>query len=90
MSRRLAPLTRCLRCGARLEDVAKADIVDRLPPRTRHEQHSFRRCTGCDRIYWAGTHQRRLDQLVARIMSQIRSVHDPAGPPAGPAAAPDG
>lgn len=80
LSRRLAPLTRCLRCGARLVDVAKADIIDRLPPRTRSEHHTFRRCTGCDRIYWAGTHQHRLDQLVDRLMSQIRSVHYPGVP----------
>ncbi|WP_280436141.1 Mut7-C RNAse domain-containing protein [Nocardia carnea] len=84
LSRRLAPLTRCLRCGAPLADVAKGEIIDRLPPRTRREQHAFRRCTGCDRIYWAGTHQRRLDQLVDRIMSRIRSVPYSADPPAGP------
>lgn len=84
LSRRLAPLTRCLRCGAPLADVAKADIIDRLPPHTRHEHHVFHRCTGCDRIYWAGTHQQRLDQLVDRIMSRIRSAPTAPAPPRAP------
>ncbi|MGW5382277.1 Mut7-C RNAse domain-containing protein [Nocardia sp. NPDC003963] len=72
LSNRLAPLTRCLRCGALLADVPEADIIDRLPPLTRRYHDTFRRCTGCDRIYWAGTHQHRLDDLVDRITSEIR------------------
>lgn len=67
----LAPFTRCLRCGHALSDVAKDDILDRLPPLTRRYHDTFRRCTGCDRLYWAGAHQQRLDELVERIMSAL-------------------
>lgn len=68
----LAPLTRCLRCGALLADVAKDDIIDRIPPLTRRYHETFRRCTSCERVYWAGTHQRRLDELVSRITTRVR------------------
>lgn len=68
----LAPLTRCLRCGAPLADVAKDDIIDRIPPLTRRYHDSFRRCTSCEQVYWAGTHQRRLDELVTRIATRVR------------------
>jgi len=68
---RLAPFTRCLPCGEPLAEVAKDDIIDRLPPLTRRYHDTFRRCTGCDRIYWAGTHQQRLDELVTRIMTDV-------------------
>lgn len=66
----LAPLSRCLRCGAPLADVAEAEVVDRIPPLTRRHYDTFRRCTGCDRVYWPGSHQDRLAELVARIMSR--------------------
>lgn len=72
LSNRLTPLARCLRCGAPLADVAKADVIDRLPPLTRRHHDTFRRCTGCARVYWAGAHQNRLDELVGRILSKVR------------------
>ncbi|MGI5218710.1 Mut7-C RNAse domain-containing protein [Nocardia sp. CA-290969] len=79
----LAPLTRCLRCGAALEDVDKAEVADRLPPHIRRHHDAFRRCTGCDRVYWAGTHRDRLDELVARIVSATRrpAQRTPDAPP---------
>ncbi|NEW42442.1 Mut7-C RNAse domain-containing protein [Nocardia cyriacigeorgica] len=73
---RLAPLTRCVRCGGLLADVAKRDIADQLQPLTRRYYNTFRQCGGCGRIYWAGAHQRRLDDLIARIRS---AVDDRAG-----------
>ena len=62
----LAPYTLCTACGARLEPVAKADVLDRLEPGTRRTQDEFARCPGCDRVYWHGAHGRRLDEVVAR------------------------
>ncbi|MEV0031998.1 Mut7-C RNAse domain-containing protein [Nocardia sp. NPDC050793] len=64
---RLAPFSRCLRCGGVVTDVAKNDVVDRIPPLTRRYYDTFRWCVDCGRVYWAGSHQRRLDDLVARI-----------------------
>ncbi|MEV0296307.1 Mut7-C RNAse domain-containing protein [Nocardia sp. NPDC050710] len=68
---RLAPFTRCLRCGGVVTEVAKQDIIDRLEPLTRHYYDTFRQCPDCGRIYWSGSHQRRLDDLVARIRTAI-------------------
>jgi len=65
----IAPFTRCLRCNAPLEKVAKADVMEKLEPLTRIYYDEFRRCTGCGQIYWAGSHfsklQKRLEQLRA-------------------------
>ena len=41
---RLAPFTRCLRCGGRLTAVSKADVLDRLEPLTRRHVDDFARC----------------------------------------------
>ncbi|MGY1681332.1 Mut7-C RNAse domain-containing protein [Geodermatophilus sp. SYSU D01176] len=62
----LAPLTRCTACGARLEPVAKAEVADLLPPRTRRTFDDFSRCPACGRLYWRGAHARRIEALIAR------------------------
>lgn len=53
---RAAPLTRCIPCNGRLEPVAKADVLDQLPPRTREEFDTFVRCRACGQVYWPGSH----------------------------------
>jgi len=62
----LAPYTRCLRCNALLQPVSKSAVVDLLSdePLTLRYYHEFRRCTGCGRVYWAGTH---FGKLAARL-----------------------
>jgi len=66
----IAPFTRCLRCNAPLEKVAKGDVIEKLEPLTKIYYEEFRRCTGCDQIYWAGSHfsklQKRLEAIRAR------------------------
>ncbi|MCC3313067.1 Mut7-C RNAse domain-containing protein [Nocardia africana] len=77
---RLQPFSRCLPCGGLLTDVAEQDVIDELEPLTRKYYDSFRQCRDCHRIYWEGSHQRRLDELVTRIRAAIgpdREVHHP-------------
>src|ERR671919_361052 len=67
---RLAPFTRCLRCGGELAAVPKAEVLDRLEPLTREHYHEFRRCRSCGHVYWRGSHHERL----ARLVDQIRAA----------------
>jgi hypothetical protein len=67
---RARPFSRCLRCNALLETVAKAAIVDRLPPRTREHYEEFHRCPDCQRIYWAGSHVRAMRDLLGTVHSR--------------------
>lgn len=64
---RLAPFTRCLRCGGELDTVPKSAVLDRLQPLTRQHYDEFRRCRVCDRVYWRGSHHERLTVLVDEI-----------------------
>ncbi len=68
----IAPFTRCLRCNARLEAVAKAEIMDRLEPLTKIHYHQFRRCPDCKQIYWSGSHFPKLQRRVEEIRSLAR------------------
>jgi uncharacterized protein with PIN domain len=68
---RLAPFTRCLRCNGALAAVGKQEVLDELEPLTRRYYDEFSRCTGCGRIYWAGSHHARLAGLVETIRGQL-------------------
>ncbi len=63
----VSPFGRCLECNGMLEPVAKEEVEDRLPPRTRRDYDEFRRCPDCERIYWKGSHYDRLAGLVEDV-----------------------
>ncbi|MEW6218260.1 MAG: Mut7-C RNAse domain-containing protein [Thermodesulfobacteriota bacterium] len=65
------PLSRCLRCNALLQPVAKEAIEHRLLPLTRLYYHSFRRCPACDRLYWAGSHQEGMRRFLAGLQGRL-------------------
>lgn len=63
------PFTRCLECNGVLVRARAEELADRLPPRVAQAGYDFTRCTGCDRVYWPGSHWRRLAALVDAITS---------------------
>jgi uncharacterized protein with PIN domain len=64
-----SPLSRCPVCNTDLEPVSPSELVGRLPPYVLRTQHRFRRCSGCGRVYWPGTHldsmRRQIDKFFA-------------------------
>ncbi len=70
----IRPFTRCMHCNAGLEQVDKAEIMDRLKPLTKRYYEDFSRCAGCGRIYWRGSHRDRLDPKVRKILSSTGSA----------------
>jgi uncharacterized protein len=78
---RLQPLTLCLACNAPLEPVAKADVIDRLPPSIRENQQRFSACRLCQRIFWEGGHWQRMQEKLARAVvaaGGMMAGNDPA------------
>lgn len=63
---RLAPFTRCIRCNGPLAEVAKAEVLDQLEPRTRLYYEDFSRCGRCGRVYWKGSHHERMLEHLER------------------------
>lgn len=53
---RPAPFSRCPECNAPLEGLTHDAARDLVPPYVWQTQSAFRRCAGCGRIYWKGTH----------------------------------
>lgn len=55
-------LTRCLECNAPLQTVAKEEILHQVPTYVFKTHSHFKRCPGCQRIYWGGTHRQNIYQ----------------------------
>jgi uncharacterized protein with PIN domain len=71
---RFKPFTRCLACNGALTAVSKGEIAAQVPDRAWHSHERFVRCIGCARVYWAGTHHKRLRRLVEDIEMALRTA----------------
>jgi uncharacterized protein with PIN domain len=60
LAERVRPFTLCLHCNARLRAVDKDEVWARLPPTVRLLQHEFSTCDVCRRVYWKGSHFKRM------------------------------
>jgi uncharacterized protein with PIN domain len=58
------PFSRCLRCNDILRDAPKSTVDAVLLPRTRQHYDAFEICGGCGRVYWKGSHWKRLKQTI--------------------------
>lgn len=74
-----APYTRCLHCNAVLKSVAKAEVFAQLEPLTQIYYDDFRRCSGCGRIYWPGSHFAKLQASIAELRIKLESALSPQG-----------
>jgi uncharacterized protein with PIN domain len=63
----LNPFTRCTECNAEVAKVAKKEILDVLKPGTRKDYNEFFRCTGCGKVYWEGTHHKRMQKFIESL-----------------------
>ena len=64
------PLSRCAVCNAALETVSPAEITDRVPPYVLRTQTEFRRCPGCGRVYWPGSHLQGICDQIERFTTE--------------------
>jgi hypothetical protein len=65
----LAPFTRCRECNVTLEDVDREQVLARLPEKVRALYERFKRCPGCERVYWEGSHFDRMKGVLERLRS---------------------
>ncbi len=70
LAARIDPFTLCPACNAPVAPVDKAEVASRLEPLTREHFEEFHRCTGCQKIYWRGSHYEAL-------LAEIRDLPGP-------------
>jgi uncharacterized protein with PIN domain len=56
--------TRCIVCNEILVSVPKKDAENKVPPFVFKTQESFVYCSGCDKLYWGGTHVKNLKKKI--------------------------
>ncbi len=61
------PFTRCMACNALLRPADANEARRRLPPRTLQLYDRFFECPGCRRIYWQGSHYRRMQRWIEEL-----------------------
>ncbi len=66
------PFCRCIACNGPLASVPAAEAWAAVPDHVAHSCRHFRRCRGCGRTYWDGTHRSRLAQRVSDLLGALQ------------------
>lgn len=61
--------TRCSRCNGGLEPAPRHLIAEQVPPRVLRDHDRFKRCPGCGRVYWEGSHADRIRLALRRVLA---------------------
>ena len=62
-------LTRCNECNRALRPAARTDVSGRVPARVLELHEAFSECPQCGRVYWEGSHARRIRAFVENLVS---------------------
>jgi len=63
------PLSRCSECNRPLARVAAANLSGCAPAQILATQDSLQACPGCGRVYWEGSHTRRIRRVVEQLLA---------------------
>lgn len=80
LSGAIRPYTRCMECNGAIRGASPVDVSGDVPPRVLKQYREFSKCTDCGRVYWAGSHGRKLDAIVARAQLATRGSSCPSKP----------
>lgn len=73
LHRHATPFTRCMSCNGLLAPVAKEHVAHRLPPRTDSFYDRFWNCNACGKVYWQGSHYKKMQQFVDEALQSSRN-----------------
>lgn len=62
------PFSRCPNCNGKLQSVSKEDVIDQLESLTKKHFEDFSQCGDCGQVYWTGSHRKRMDERVKKIL----------------------
>jgi len=72
----IAPCSRCIRCNALTKAVPKASVFGKVPDYVWQTQAAFYQCDACQRIYWPGSHYKRISATITSILqAQPKESH---------------
>lgn len=80
LARSARPFTRCLRCNGTLAAIDTTRALAQVPPRVAATFERFAACGGCGRVYWEGSHWRRMRSLVDEVLADAGANGSPPWP----------
>jgi uncharacterized protein with PIN domain len=72
LGRDIDPYTRCMECNGELQSVERAAVARSVPLQVFLVYREFRQCRRCHRVYWKGSHVKRLDKIIERARNAAR------------------
>ncbi len=63
-------LSRCSICNTPLIKVEKEKVKDKIPPYVYEHTNEFYLCPTCGRVYWYGTHTKKIEEKLKRLMEE--------------------
>ena len=69
LARAAHPFTRCLRCNGTLRAVERERVAAAVPPDVAERYPRFAECDGCARVFWEGSHWRRMRDRVDALLA---------------------
>ncbi|MCW8828792.1 MAG: Mut7-C RNAse domain-containing protein [Gammaproteobacteria bacterium] len=61
-----SPFSRCMECNTPLIE-APAGVIHRVPSESLRPGETLRYCPRCDKVYWEGSHVKRMRRQLARF-----------------------
>ena len=60
---------RCVACNGTLHEVSdRGEVQDLVPDYVYHNFESFMRCNGCGKVYWEGSHYKKISGRISEIL----------------------
>jgi len=58
-----------------LKSASAEEIAANAPPRIRASQEEFSYCPNCEKIYWEGSHTRRMRTAVEDVFNRLTKLN---------------
>jgi uncharacterized protein len=65
--------TKCPECGSSLNEASKTEIANKVPVTSLKLYDKFWKCTGCGKVYWLGSHWKRILQTLGNAKEIVGS-----------------
>ena len=67
---KIKPFSRCIRCNLPTNAIDKAVIFGKVPDYVFETQTTFHQCVRCHHIYWPGSHYKRIQATILKVMQR--------------------
>ncbi len=64
--------SRCVDCNGKLETIDKIRIMNKVPSGIYERQDNFWICRDCKKIYWEGTHFKKLQEFADKLNHRLK------------------